>query len=75
MRSLFELRRLLRPNELALAVASLAEASLADEVALPSQLARLPVDILTQLAATALNDSRRSCRDLRTQRTHSVKTE
>ena len=41
--SLFELRPLLRQDELALAVASLAEASLADDVALPSQLSRLPV--------------------------------
>ena len=43
MRSLFELRPLLRQDELALAEASLAEASLADDVALPSQLSRLPV--------------------------------
>ena len=43
MRSLFELRPLLRQDELALAEASLAEASLADVVALPSQLSRLPV--------------------------------
>ena len=42
MRSLFELRPLLRQDELALAEASLAEASLADDVALPSQLSRLP---------------------------------
>ena len=41
--SLFELRPLLRQDELALAVASLAVASLADDVALPSQLSRLPV--------------------------------
>ena len=55
MRSLFEPRLLLRRDELV----SLAEASFADDAALPSQLSRLEErkDIPLALSVSALNES------------------